>query len=507
MAEKKYKLEDFWNFLYSDVKVLNKKLYHQNKLQDVFVEVRLINTELDRSIKIPNNWYSSYYINSYEELKLLRDKYKTNVYISTQLKRKIYTKSKKDDRIFLGYTTKTEAVRILNKIFIDFDLKDKSKSADAYRDLVDKFIIHIEKKIGFKLSYEINFSGNGLHLFLKFNPYMINLKYNMSNNNIIYNIDSEYMKDKNMIKNFGKFLKKEYAKIDTDIFDLDNKVFEIARITRCPMAINEKNGIKKITRILDIRKNKEGEEKLRELLLKDYRDMKIELKPAVITSTNNNLKSEDLLLHPFITLLTSHLLPEGNRNLYLERNFCALLKQSNVQLEDENITNIIETVERVQGQSFLSWWDKLDEFENVTYNENEINSWCIDNNIKPIHNLLVIYPVIMNRKKFSQHYNTKRLIDIHVERILDFENAPKRIRDIIKEKDFTFKNIKILYGWCLWILFEQTPEKIYNINYIFSFFKSIVGDEFYKKYDKLGVWIELFNKYIIYSNELINSWN
>lgn len=303
-------------------------------------------------------------------------------------------------------------VHSIKYVFIDIDRKIKNAPAqledlEQCNDVADEIIRTLESE-DWNKSYCKICSGNGVQLLIKLDlPIeMPNVEYkpvkdSTGKNIYMYIPTKEFVKAKELIpKTLGdsliKYIKKYCRTKKLDNVDIDKAGFRLAQVGALPVTKNYKFGGFTWRGIVEL---KDGENVgLCDYILDRGEGIKTAVNIFSISTASLNrkkrLKQGKLKENELVKFMLENNLPAGSRNNYLWFQLKCLLRDYKIPLHKKEFRELHNELQAKHGTLSLNLPDPKFKF-----NEDVINKWCINNNIKPVFKL---WP---KRNKFLDNWN------------------------------------------------------------------------------------------------------
>lgn len=373
----KYTLEQFFNWWQGGTKS--------------FMEIRIKDFKLIKKIhydlSIPYS-LSGVYVNNLNDLKRVI-KYTRDIavmWFGINSRKKNYNRW--GNKSFGGSTTNVDTIQHL---FIDIDraVKEGAASNDDLgrcNELADKILERLGSQ-GWNKNYCKICSGNGIQLLIKFDYPIQVPRIEYDGKNKVYIEDKEYINTKNLLRaGIGHQLVKFSRKFKKDLnAEVDDSCFKLACVGALPFTKNFKYGGFTWRGIVEL---KEGvNEGFTDYVLNCEKEYNLEKKvfdnKPKLVSTEHLIKKGHIMEHPLAKLLTTNVLPKGERNSKLWFMVKCLLRDSNIDLTSEEFRNFHRQVQLVQKDNFpLNLPDKQ-----YSFSEDTINNYCIQNCIPLVYKL------------------------------------------------------------------------------------------------------------------------
>jgi len=317
--------------------------------------------------------------------------------------------------------------------------------------------LHMTKILKLK-DYYINVSGNGVHLWFRFYP-AIELplpSFSEFEDKVKYNLKEEPIRS--FIKRYNRFIEKmdKVLKGYNPKLKIDDGAKDISRVLRPPGSWNVKAGktARAVGTIYDSRSNlkkncstEENDNPINIYINKTFfavkpllsRDSK-KVQEKHFLNNSHRYNHLNISESPLFKLLTSKLLPSTlSRNHYLEQSFALLLKENNIR--PEQISNLIAKIDAVQNKNVQVDPDYLD--DDLTFNSEMVNNYCIECGIDLVYPLLETVPVVTEDFISEEHYQRlnnyswltlkKMMIKEVFDRPMNYMKLKQLIRNLIDE--------------------------------------------------------------------------
>lgn len=354
----------------------------------------------------------SLFITSFDQYKkIITSKYRGepiakyfNIFFSINPKKK-HPIPRKDGTLYKGYSGKYGGVRGIK--FVGFDIEFEGRDGDASEaDLKNcitgaKFMMYFLKLE----DYFLNVSGSGTHLILSLDEEITlpTLPYDIRENKWGYKDTyfeeiPEFTKIKKAYWHFIEYMDKKLKEKFPEL-KVDPGCKDFTRILRPPATMNVKQG--RTPRFVGtIEKMYGNNEGMRAILLKHKPKITSSHRKKVETfySGDHRYSAATLRSAPIVQLLTSRKLPEGGRNHYLELQLALLMKQNNIRERD--IPDIISDINNTQHKNVNVRPEYLDEY--ATFNPETVNTWCANNHIMPVYEIMYGSPFLPNKRQISE---------------------------------------------------------------------------------------------------------
>jgi hypothetical protein len=475
----KHSTKDFFDWI-SQGRVMEVR-FLSDRLGNKFWDFQLIK-DLGESLNVETR-FTSLFINDYETLKKillhrvggypLTKLY--NIFISVNPKRKAFIKSK-NGLIRKSYYGGIAGTSHIQNILCDIE-HNGDRAGNATEKMIDECIDGAQYLI--KLlnlgSYYLNISGNGVHLWIRMEeaiplpePNFIELddklKYQLREEPIITHI-----------KQYNKFIEhlNSLLKSYNPALKVDEGAKDIARIARPTGSWNVKRG--KVARAVGTvqmgnKINKDFNLKFTSVLKLLNKKQKEEHKIKKLSS-NHRYTATNLEDSPLYKLMTSRLLPSTlSRNHYLEQSFALLLRDNNIDLH--SIPGLIQKMDATQMKNVQVDPSYLD--EDLFFNSEMVNNYCIECKVDLVYPLLEEYPNIQDgfiteEKEISLNsYSTETLEKIrleHVRKPKNYGELKALIRQLIGQysRSEIYFTLKFLYSDD-WVYYNKNSVIVQLLN-------------------------------------------
>ena len=388
--------------------------YLGNKFKDYYL-IRQLAEKLNCEYR-----FASLFIDSYAQLKrILLHKYSGwpltrvyNIFIRMNPCRKIDVKSKRG-LLYKSYYGGIAGCSYLQNGGFDIEHigQRKDNATEAMIEECLQGAQYMAKTLQLK-DFCINCSGNGTHLWFRFYP-ALELPmptFTEYDDKVKYNLKEEPINS--FIKRYNRFIEKmdKVLKEFNPNLKIDDGAKDISRILRPPGSWNvKKNKTQRAVGTLINSCNTEANENqinkyinqnffaVKPLLSKD-------IKKVQEKHFHNNMHRYNHLNireSPLFKLLTSELLPSTlSRNHYLEQSFALLLRENEINPMD--IQTVITEMDITQNKSVQVDPDYLD--DDLIFNSEMVNNYCIECKVDLVYPLLENIPVITDDFMCDNHY-------------------------------------------------------------------------------------------------------
>jgi len=420
----KFKIQEFWDW-WSD---------KQPKVMEVRIKNYLLVKETGKLLKLPYS-PSGVYVNNAKDLTrviaYVRDK--ATIWFGIHPRKKNWNKwgSK-------GFGGTDYHVESWGFIFIDIDRmrKDGVASGDELKScdiLANRILERLEMEKWNKGHIKIC-SGHGVQLLIKLDfPIKIpDATFDDESKTYITNDDFEKMR-RIMSQGIGKDILKFSRKFKEELeVSIDKSVSNLSRVGALPVTKNFKYNTFRWRGIVEL---KDGvNDGLSDYVLSKEEDIELYKSKQVFVVKSlgkERIKPGRLAYNPIVKFMLGNDLPEGMRNNYLWFQLKCLLRDSKSDMNSLEFKRIHKRLEKRQGTLTLNLPDKRFQFD-----ENIVNSFCIQNLISPIYQFLPHRSKKLNMKLEKLNW---ALIDI-----IDDKEKLGQDTDIMKDME-NFKG-KLIVG-------------------------------------------------------------
>lgn len=311
---------------------------------------------------------------------------------------------RKDNSLYKGYSGKYGGVR--NISFFGFDIEFENREGEASEAQLDICIQGAQFIIDFlKLQdYYLNLSGSGIHLISSLDtPIEIpEMTYRIAKNkwgidDVFFIETPEFNNIKRSYWNFIEYMDKKLKEF-FPMLKVDEGCKDFTRILRPPASKNVK--VKRTPRYVGTIKRSSGNNTgIRDLILGLKPKETKSLKKAInkIYGGEHRYTATTLYTAPIVQLLLSRKLPEGGRNHYLELQLALLMRQN--KIAETDCINLINEIDIIQQKNINIRPEYLN--PESTFNTETVNTWCINNGIMPIYEIMLEKPLLQENERVT----------------------------------------------------------------------------------------------------------
>lgn len=373
----KYKIKDFWDWWSNG----------EQKVMEVRIKDFALIKQVANKYELPYSASGVYVWNDIllkNVIAIIRDK--ATVWFGINPRKRNWNKYGKKSFGGTDYN-----ISEINYIFIDIDRVDTSKPAEKEElkncdDLANKILERLGTQ-GWNKNYIKICSGHGVQLLIKLDIPIKLPVVNFDNKDKIYENNEEFNNVKRLLTDgIGKQIKKFTNKFRDELqANMDSSAFFIGKVGALPCTKNVKFGTQRWRGIVEMLNGdnvgltdyilsfSENQPKIKDLFIKS----RANFKEDVVTTV------KQLEEHPVVQFMINNKLPGGMRNNYIWFSIKILIRDGKIDITSNEFKNLHKKLEESYGGHLTL---NLPE-KRFVFSKDIINSFCLNNFIKPIYPL------------------------------------------------------------------------------------------------------------------------